>query len=123
MCFCEVSEQTWFASARFRLSSEFFVLNSRFRKKCRDKEIKIGGGRMGKVVRGYKPEQQGEQFCASQGAGVFWFGLDKCQVPTKTTLSLPLLSWMGRGNMMKGSRVETGTGRDHSPIIVTDKTD
>jgi len=24
---------------------------------------------------------------------VFWFGLDKCQVPTKTTLSLPLLSW------------------------------
>jgi len=26
---------------------------------------------------------------------VYWFGLDKCQVPTKTTLSLPLLSWIG----------------------------
>jgi len=26
---------------------------------------------------------------------VFWFGLDKCQVPTKTTLSLSLLSWTG----------------------------
>ena len=26
---------------------------------------------------------------------VFWFGLDKCQVPTKTALSLPLLSWTG----------------------------
>jgi len=27
--------------------------------------------------------------------GVFWFGLDKCQVPTKTALSLPILSWTG----------------------------
>jgi len=26
---------------------------------------------------------------------LFWFGLDKGQVPTKTTLSLPLLSWTG----------------------------
>jgi len=26
---------------------------------------------------------------------VFWFGLDKCQVTTKTTLSLPLLNWTG----------------------------
>jgi len=26
---------------------------------------------------------------------VFWFGLDKCQVPTKTALPLPLLSWKG----------------------------
>jgi len=24
-----------------------------------------------------------------------WFGLDKWQVPTKTALSLPLLSWTG----------------------------
>ena len=24
---------------------------------------------------------------------MFWFGLDKYQVPTKTTLSLPLLNW------------------------------
>jgi len=26
---------------------------------------------------------------------MFWFSLDKCQVPTKTALSLPLLSWTG----------------------------
>jgi len=26
---------------------------------------------------------------------MFWFGLDKCQVPTKTALSLALLSWTG----------------------------
>jgi len=26
---------------------------------------------------------------------LFWFGLDKCQVPTKTALSLPLLNWTG----------------------------
>jgi len=26
---------------------------------------------------------------------LIWFGLDKCQVPTKTALSLPLLSCTG----------------------------
>jgi len=26
---------------------------------------------------------------------LFWFGLDKYQMPTKTTLSLPLFSWTG----------------------------
>ena len=26
---------------------------------------------------------------------MFWFGLDKCQVPTKTALLLPLLIWTG----------------------------
>jgi len=26
---------------------------------------------------------------------VFWFGLDKCQMPTKTAQSLPLLHWTG----------------------------
>jgi len=26
---------------------------------------------------------------------LFWFGLDKCQVSTKSTLLLPLLSWTG----------------------------
>jgi len=31
----------------------------------------------------------------SEKSILFWFGLDKCQVPTKTTLSLPLLSWTG----------------------------
>jgi len=30
------------------------------------------------------------------GGGVlFWFSLDKCQVSTKTPLSLPLLNWTG----------------------------
>jgi len=29
----------------------------------------------------------------------------------------------GGGNMMKGSRVETRTGRNHSPVTVMDKTD
>jgi len=29
----------------------------------------------------------------------------------------------GRGNMMKGSRVEKRTGRDHSPTTVMDKPD
>ena len=26
---------------------------------------------------------------------MFWVGLDKCQAPTKTTLSLPFLTWTG----------------------------
>jgi len=37
-------------------------------------------------------------FCNIKSLIIFvlvWFGLDKCQVPTKTTLSLPLLSWTG----------------------------
>jgi len=54
---------------------------------------------------------------------MFWFDLDKCQVPTKITLSLPFSAGQGRGKVMKGSRVETRTGRDHSPFIVMDKTD
>jgi len=54
---------------------------------------------------------------------LFWFGLDKCQVPTKTAVSLPSSAGQGRGNVMQGSRVETRTGRDHSPITVTDRTD
>jgi len=29
-------------------------------------------------------------------AALFWFSLDKCQVPTKITLSLPLLNWTGK---------------------------
>jgi len=35
----------------------------------------------------------------------------------------PLSTAKGRGNMTKGSRVEIRTGRDHSPITVTDKID
>jgi len=38
---------------------------------------------------------------------VFWFGLDKCQVPTKAALSMPLHSWTGEGEY--GERLE---GRD-----------
>jgi len=53
---------------------------------------------------------------------VFWFGLDKCQVPIKTALSLPSSTGQGRGNRMKGSS-RIRTGRDHSAITVTDKTD
>jgi len=52
---------------------------------------------------------------------VFWFGLDKSQVPTKTALSLPLLNWTGQGKY--DERVEIRRGRDHSPITVMDKTD
>jgi len=35
----------------------------------------------------------------------------------------PSSAGQGRRNMMKGLRVKTRTGRDHSPITVTDKTD
>jgi len=35
----------------------------------------------------------------------------------------PSSAGQGRGNMMKGSRVETRTGRHHSPITVMDKTE
>jgi len=38
------------------------------------------------------------QFCSASHPGVnslFWFGLDKCQVPTKAALSLLLLNWTG----------------------------
>jgi len=45
------------------------------------------------------------------------------QVPTKTALSLPSTAGQGRENIMKGSRVEIRTGRDHSPFTVAGKTD
>jgi len=54
---------------------------------------------------------------------LFGFGLEKCQVPTKTTVLL-LLSWTGERKY--DERLE---GRDkdrercHLPITVTDKTD
>jgi len=44
------------------------------------------------------------------------------QVPTKAALSLPSSAGQGRGNMMKGSRVETRTGRDLSPTAFMGKT-
>jgi len=54
---------------------------------------------------------------------MFWFSLDKCQVPTKTAPSLPSSAGQGRGNTVKGSRVERRTGGDHSLITVMGKTD
>jgi len=33
--------------------------------------------------------------CLNLSSPLFCFGLDKCQVPTKISLSLPLLSWTG----------------------------
>jgi len=43
--------------------------------------------------------------------------------PPKVLHHSPSSAGQGRGNMMKGSKVETRTGRDHSPITVTGKTD
>jgi len=48
--------------------------------------------------------------------------LARCQVPTKATLSFPSAG-QGRANVTKGSWVEIRTGRDHSPVTVTDKPD
>ena len=47
---------------------------------------------------------------------MFWFGLDKSQNKSldKTALSLPLLSWTGEREY--DERLETRTGRDHSPM-------
>ena len=45
------------------------------------------------------------------------------QVPTKATLSPLSSTGQGRENRMKSSWVEIRTGRDHSPVIVTGKTD
>jgi len=57
---------------------------------------------------------------------MFWFSLDKCQVPTKTTLSLPLLNWTGErkyDERLKGrDKDRREDRRDHSPVTVMDKT-
>ena len=42
--------------------------------------------------------------------------------PPKLLYHSPSSAGQGRENVMKGSRVETRTGREHSPITVTDKT-
>jgi len=54
---------------------------------------------------------------------VFWFGLDKCQVPTKYALSFPLLSWTGKKKYNERLSGQAKEGSDHSLITVTDKTD
>jgi len=52
--------------------------------------------------------------------GLAWIN---ARCPTKPLYHCPSSAGQGRGNVMKGSRVEIRTGRDHSPITVTDKTD
>jgi len=43
--------------------------------------------------------------------------------PPKPLYHSPSSAGQGRGNVMTGSRVEIRTGRDHSPITVTGKTE
>jgi len=52
--------------------------------------------------------------------GLAWIN---ARCPPKPLYHSPSSAGQGRGNWMKGSRAETRTGRDHSPITVTDKTD
>jgi len=56
---------------------------------------------------------------------VFWFGLAwiNARCPPKLLWHCPSSAGQGRGDMVKGSRVETRAGRDHSPVTVTGKTD
>jgi len=54
---------------------------------------------------------------------LLWFSLDECQVPTAAAVSLRSSTRQGRKNMRKGMWVEIRTGRDHSPIAVTDEPD
>jgi len=42
--------------------------------------------------------------------------------PPKPLYHSPSSTAQERGNMIKGSRVEIRTGRDHSPITIMDKT-
>jgi len=52
-----------------------------------------------------------------------WFSLDKCQVPTKVALSLPLLNWTGKRKYDERLVGQDKDGGDHSRITVTGKTD
>ena len=47
---------------------------------------------------------------------LFWFGLEKCQVPTKTALSLPLLNWTGEKKY--GERLE-GQDKDREGSLTS----
>ena len=58
----------------------------------------------------------------SSSSSLSWFSLAG-QAPTKATLSLPSSAWQGRKNKKKSSWLKIRTGRDHSPITVTGKTD
>jgi len=52
--------------------------------------------------------------------GLAWIN---ARCPRKLLYRSPSSAGQKRGNMMKGSKAETRTGREHSPITVTDKTD
>jgi len=52
--------------------------------------------------------------------GLAWIN---ARCPPKPLHHSPSSAGQGGGNMMTGSRVKIRTGRDHSPIAVTDKTD
>jgi len=54
--------------------------------------------------------------------GCFGLAWTNARCPTKPLYHSPSSTGQGRGNMMKGSRVEIRTGRDHSPTAVMDKT-
>jgi len=56
---------------------------------------------------------------------LLWFDLSwiNAGCPPKMLYHSPSSAGQGRGNMMKGSKVEIRTWRDHSPITVMDKTD
>jgi len=63
------------------------------------------------------------KFCCEAESGSGAFSLAVHQVPTKAALSLHFSAGQGRKNMTKGLWVEIRTGRDHSPITITGKTD
>jgi len=58
--------------------------------------------------------------CLHRCFGLAWIN---ARCPPKPHYHSPSPAGQRRGSMMKGSRVETRTGRDHSPINTTDKTD
>jgi len=74
-------------------------------------------------------EQQASKYCHpfirleetnATYSGLAWIN---ARCPPKPLYRSPPSAQQGRGNMMKGSRVEIRTGRGHSPVTVTDKTD
>jgi len=46
---------------------------------------------------------------------MFWFGLDKCQVPTKTALLLPFFNWTGE---RKYDERLKGRGKDRERSLI-----
>jgi len=59
----------------------------------------------------------------SNTQGCFGLAWINVRCPPKPLYHSPSSNGQGRGSMMKGLWVEKRTGRDYSPITVTDKTD